>query len=156
MGGWWGEEDFFNLWKLLLLRSFWLDSGLLSKFPGTIQDTVEVYRDSKAYCHGFSLSSNYINPYIFYCNSLFSGPRRAYLRWAAVLCLDCLLNSCMSKYTMTDAIYCWKFLFWLKKICFCFLQVLFNNEDMDGQMVLSLDTEPIRLTCEGDVDYKSE
>lgn len=37
-----------------------------------------------------------------------------------------------------------------------FSQILFNNEDMDGQMVLSLDTEPIRLTCEGDVDYKSE
>lgn len=31
--------------------------------------------------------------------------------------------------------------------------ILFNNEDMDGQMVVSLDAEPIRLVCKGDVEY---
>lgn len=36
------------------------------------------------------------------------------------------------------------------------LQIVFDNDDMDGQMLLSLDADPIRLVCQGDVDYKSE
>uniref|UniRef100_A0A1B6DMH1 Uncharacterized protein n=1 Tax=Clastoptera arizonana TaxID=38151 RepID=A0A1B6DMH1_9HEMI len=38
--------------------------------------------------------------------------------------------------------------------CYLFkIIIMFNNEDMDGQMVLSLDAEPIRLVCNGDVQY---
>nr|NVI71369.1 transient receptor potential cation channel, mucolipin ortholog [Cucujiformia] len=38
--------------------------------------------------------------------------------------------------------------------CYQFdITILFNNEDHDGQMVVSLDTESIRLNCKGDVQY---
>ncbi|XP_046683218.1 mucolipin-3-like isoform X1 [Homalodisca vitripennis] len=38
--------------------------------------------------------------------------------------------------------------------CYKFnIQILFDNDDMDGQMILSLDAEPIRLICNGDVEY---
>nr|NVI71352.1 transient receptor potential cation channel, mucolipin ortholog [Cucujiformia] len=38
--------------------------------------------------------------------------------------------------------------------CYQFdITILFDNEDHDGQMVLSLDAEPIRLNCKGDVEY---
>nr|MBE5724878.1 transient receptor potential cation channel, mucolipin ortholog [Cucujiformia] len=38
--------------------------------------------------------------------------------------------------------------------CYQFdITILFDNEDHDGQMVLSLDAEPIRLNCKGDVQY---
>ncbi|XP_054279636.1 mucolipin-3-like isoform X1 [Macrosteles quadrilineatus] len=38
--------------------------------------------------------------------------------------------------------------------CYKFdIEILFNNEDMDGQMVLSLDADPVRLVCQGDVEY---
>ncbi|KAL1110348.1 hypothetical protein AAG570_007879 [Ranatra chinensis] len=41
--------------------------------------------------------------------------------------------------------------------CYKFkIQILFNNEDMDGQMVLSLDADPVRLDCKGDVEYISD
>ncbi|KAK9497426.1 hypothetical protein O3M35_004136 [Rhynocoris fuscipes] len=41
--------------------------------------------------------------------------------------------------------------------CYKFnIMILFDNEDMDGQMVLSLDAEPIRLQCKGDVEYISD
>nr|CAD7444136.1 unnamed protein product [Timema bartmani] len=33
------------------------------------------------------------------------------------------------------------------------IQILFDNGDHDGQMLLSLDTESIRLDCQGDVKY---
>nr|NVI71383.1 transient receptor potential cation channel, mucolipin ortholog [Cucujiformia] len=39
--------------------------------------------------------------------------------------------------------------------CYQFdITILFDNEDHDGQMVVSLDAEPIRLNCKGDVQYK--
>nr|NVI71481.1 transient receptor potential cation channel, mucolipin ortholog [Cucujiformia] len=38
--------------------------------------------------------------------------------------------------------------------CYQFdITILFDNEDHDGQMVVSLDAEPIRLNCKGDVEY---
>nr|MBE5724909.1 transient receptor potential cation channel, mucolipin ortholog [Cucujiformia] len=38
--------------------------------------------------------------------------------------------------------------------CYQFdITILFDNEDHDGQMILSLDAEPIRLNCKGDVEY---
>nr|NVI71360.1 transient receptor potential cation channel, mucolipin ortholog [Cucujiformia] len=41
--------------------------------------------------------------------------------------------------------------------CYQFdITILFDNEDHDGQMILSLDAEPIRLNCKGDVEYYSE
>lgn len=40
--------------------------------------------------------------------------------------------------------------------CYRFdIQILFDNSDHDGQMILSLDTEPTRLFCEGDVQFKT-
>ncbi|XP_057664596.1 mucolipin-3-like [Diorhabda carinulata] len=41
--------------------------------------------------------------------------------------------------------------------CFLFnIEINFNNEDHDGQMIVSLDAEPIRLICKGDVWYKTD
>lgn len=41
--------------------------------------------------------------------------------------------------------------------CYKFkIKIHFNNEDMDGQMVLSLDADPVRLNCKGDVRYISD
>nr|MBE5724915.1 transient receptor potential cation channel, mucolipin ortholog [Cucujiformia] len=38
--------------------------------------------------------------------------------------------------------------------CYQFdITILFDNEDHDGQMVVSLDAEPIRLNCKGDIEY---
>lgn len=38
--------------------------------------------------------------------------------------------------------------------CYQFdIEILFDNSDHDGQMLLSLDAEPIRLHCHGDVTY---
>nr|NVI71451.1 transient receptor potential cation channel, mucolipin ortholog [Cucujiformia] len=38
--------------------------------------------------------------------------------------------------------------------CYQFdITILFDNEDHDGQMALSLDAEPLRLNCKGDVEY---
>lgn len=38
--------------------------------------------------------------------------------------------------------------------CYRFdIEIVFDNRDHDGQMLLSLDAEPIRLTCQGDVHY---
>nr|NVI71351.1 transient receptor potential cation channel, mucolipin ortholog [Cucujiformia] len=38
--------------------------------------------------------------------------------------------------------------------CYRFdITILFDNEDQDGQMTLSLDAEAIRLNCKGDVEY---
>nr|NVI71482.1 transient receptor potential cation channel, mucolipin ortholog [Cucujiformia] len=38
--------------------------------------------------------------------------------------------------------------------CYQFdITILFDNEDHDGQMVLSLDAEPVRLNCKGDMEY---
>nr|MBE5724894.1 transient receptor potential cation channel, mucolipin ortholog [Cucujiformia] len=38
--------------------------------------------------------------------------------------------------------------------CYQFdITILFDNEDHDGQMVVTLDAEPIRLNCKGDVEY---
>nr|NVI71393.1 transient receptor potential cation channel, mucolipin ortholog [Cucujiformia] len=38
--------------------------------------------------------------------------------------------------------------------CYQFdITILFDNEDHDGQMILTLDAEPIRLNCKGDVEY---
>lgn len=38
--------------------------------------------------------------------------------------------------------------------CYEFLiQILFDNSDHDGQMMLSLDAEPIRLHCQGNIEY---
>lgn len=38
--------------------------------------------------------------------------------------------------------------------CYQFdVKILFDNTDHDGQMLLSLDAEPIRLHCQGDVEY---
>nr|NVI71367.1 transient receptor potential cation channel, mucolipin ortholog [Cucujiformia] len=38
--------------------------------------------------------------------------------------------------------------------CYQFdITILFDNEDHDGQMVVSLDAEPLRLNCKGDVEY---
>ncbi|CAG9861904.1 unnamed protein product [Phyllotreta striolata] len=38
--------------------------------------------------------------------------------------------------------------------CYLFnIVITFDNEDHDGQMVVSLDADPIRLTCKGDVSY---
>jgi mucolipin 3 len=40
--------------------------------------------------------------------------------------------------------------------CYQFdIQILFDNSDHDGQMVLSLDAEPTRLFCDGDVQFKT-
>lgn len=40
--------------------------------------------------------------------------------------------------------------------CYRFdIQILFDNSDHDGQMVLSLEAEPKRLFCEGDVQFKT-
>lgn len=41
--------------------------------------------------------------------------------------------------------------------CYLFNIIInFDNEDHDGQMVVSLDAEPIRLSCKGDVTYKKD
>ncbi|CAA9998037.1 unnamed protein product [Nesidiocoris tenuis] len=41
--------------------------------------------------------------------------------------------------------------------CYRFdIQILFNNEGMDGQMLLSLEAEPIRLECNGNYEYVSD
>ncbi|XP_073998934.1 mucolipin-3-like isoform X2 [Rhodnius prolixus] len=41
--------------------------------------------------------------------------------------------------------------------CYKFnIVILFDNGDMDGQMVLSLDAEPVRLQCKGDIEYISD
>nr|NVI71346.1 transient receptor potential cation channel, mucolipin ortholog [Cucujiformia] len=38
--------------------------------------------------------------------------------------------------------------------CYQFdITILFDNEDHDGQMTLSLDIEPLRLNCKGDIEY---
>ncbi|KAJ6646333.1 Mucolipin-3 [Pseudolycoriella hygida] len=38
--------------------------------------------------------------------------------------------------------------------CYQFdIEILFDNTDHDGQMLLALDAEPIRLHCKGDVEY---
>lgn len=38
--------------------------------------------------------------------------------------------------------------------CYQFdIQILFDNADHDGQMLLSLDAEPIRLHCKGNIEY---
>lgn len=38
--------------------------------------------------------------------------------------------------------------------CYRFdLEILFDNSDHDGQMLLSLDAEPVRLQCHGDIAY---
>lgn len=38
--------------------------------------------------------------------------------------------------------------------CYQFdIEILFDNADHDGQMLLALDAEPIRLHCKGDVEY---
>nr|NVI71491.1 transient receptor potential cation channel, mucolipin ortholog [Cucujiformia] len=38
--------------------------------------------------------------------------------------------------------------------CYQFnISIIFDNADHDGQMLLSLDTEPIRLQCKGDTQY---
>nr|NVI71429.1 transient receptor potential cation channel, mucolipin ortholog [Cucujiformia] len=38
--------------------------------------------------------------------------------------------------------------------CYQFdITILFNNEDHDGQIILTLDAEPIRLNCKGDIEY---
>lgn len=40
--------------------------------------------------------------------------------------------------------------------CYQFdIVILFDNSDHDGQMILSLDTEPTRLFCDGDVQFKT-
>lgn len=39
--------------------------------------------------------------------------------------------------------------------CYRFdIEILFDNSDHDGQMILSLEAEPMRLFCEGDVQFK--
>nr|NVI71488.1 transient receptor potential cation channel, mucolipin ortholog [Cucujiformia] len=41
--------------------------------------------------------------------------------------------------------------------CFRFdVTIVFDNEDHDGQMLLSLETEPMRLQCKGDVEYVTD
>jgi hypothetical protein len=35
-------------------------------------------------------------------------------------------------------------------------QISFDNEDHDGQMLLSLDADAVRLYCKGDVEYVGE
>lgn len=41
--------------------------------------------------------------------------------------------------------------------CYRFdITIIFDNEDHDGQMLLSLEAEPIRLMCKGNVEYLSE
>nr|NVI71427.1 transient receptor potential cation channel, mucolipin ortholog [Cucujiformia] len=41
--------------------------------------------------------------------------------------------------------------------CYQFnIQILFDNEDHDGQMSVSLDAEPLRLNCKGAVEYVTE
>ncbi|XP_031629741.1 mucolipin-3-like [Contarinia nasturtii] len=41
--------------------------------------------------------------------------------------------------------------------CYQFdIEILFDNSDHDGQMLLSLDAEPIRLQCHGDALYKTD
>ena len=37
-----------------------------------------------------------------------------------------------------------------------YLQISFDNEDHDGQMVLILDADPVHLVCKGDVEYFGE
>ncbi|XP_058809738.1 mucolipin-3-like isoform X2 [Phymastichus coffea] len=38
--------------------------------------------------------------------------------------------------------------------CYKFkIKIIFNNKDFDGQMLLSLDAEPMRLVCQGDTQY---
>jgi len=38
--------------------------------------------------------------------------------------------------------------------CYNFdIQILFDNSDHDGQMILSLETEPTRLSCQGDTQF---
>lgn len=40
--------------------------------------------------------------------------------------------------------------------CYRFdIVILFDNSDHDGQMILSLEAEPMRLFCEGDVQFKT-
>ena len=33
---------------------------------------------------------------------------------------------------------------------------MFNNEDHDGQMLLSLDADAVRLYCKGDIQYEGK
>ncbi|XP_014226683.1 mucolipin-3-like [Trichogramma pretiosum] len=41
--------------------------------------------------------------------------------------------------------------------CYKFrIKIIMNNEDMDGQMLLSLDSEPVRLYCHGDTLYSDD
>lgn len=41
--------------------------------------------------------------------------------------------------------------------CYIFdITIIFDNEDHDGQMLLSLDAEPLRLMCKGDVQYVTD
>lgn len=41
--------------------------------------------------------------------------------------------------------------------CYRFdIEIFFDNTDHDGQMLLSLDAEPIRLHCRGDIEYKTD
>nr|NVI71492.1 transient receptor potential cation channel, mucolipin ortholog [Cucujiformia] len=41
--------------------------------------------------------------------------------------------------------------------CYQFdVTIYFNNEDHDGQMMVSLDAEPLRLMCKGDVEYVTD
>nr|NVI71398.1 transient receptor potential cation channel, mucolipin ortholog [Cucujiformia] len=38
--------------------------------------------------------------------------------------------------------------------CYRFdITILFDNEDHDGQIIVTLDAEPIRLNCKGDIEY---
>lgn len=40
--------------------------------------------------------------------------------------------------------------------CYRFdIEILFDNSDHDGQMILSLEAEPMRLFCDGDVQFKT-
>ncbi|XP_050499254.1 mucolipin-3-like [Diabrotica virgifera virgifera] len=41
--------------------------------------------------------------------------------------------------------------------CFLFnIVIAFDNADHDGQMLVALEAEPIRLTCQGDISYKTD
>ncbi|RZB40863.1 PKD channel and/or Ion trans domain containing protein, partial [Asbolus verrucosus] len=41
--------------------------------------------------------------------------------------------------------------------CYRFdISIIFDNEDHDGQMLLSLDAQPVRLMCKGDVQYVAD
>lgn len=41
--------------------------------------------------------------------------------------------------------------------CYKFdIQITFDNTDHDGQVILSLDAEPVRLVCKGDIEYVTD